>query len=295
MLAVLGDLVEDVVVWLDRPLRAATDNPATIHRCRGGSAANVAAFAASEVPARFIGRVGADDLGWRLTERLQLAGVDVRVQRQGRTGSIVVLVDEHGERTMLPDRGAAAELTDVPASWLDGVGVLHVPAYAFATEPSAGSVRSLIRAASGRGCAVAIDASSTGLLDDYGPRRFLDLVRELRPMVLFANKAEAELLGLPETAPPPGTTFVVKEGAGPTTVIGEHAGRYRVPVPPAATPRDTTGAGDAFAAGYLGAMLRGADSHAAVIAGHRLAAGVLAGPGATRTDVSPNSQPQETM
>ena len=89
-----------------RAARHATDNPAVIHRTRGGSAANVAAFArrGTAVPARFIGCVGADPAGDMLCAELAGRGVDVRVQRRGRTGTIVVLVDGDGERTMYPDR-----------------------------------------------------------------------------------------------------------------------------------------------------------------------------------------------
>ena len=47
VLAVVGDLVEDIVVWADEPLRVATDTAARIFRARGGSAANVAALSSS--------------------------------------------------------------------------------------------------------------------------------------------------------------------------------------------------------------------------------------------------------
>ncbi len=118
VLVTVGDLVEDIVVWPAARARYATDNPAAVHRARGGSAANVAAFAAGLVPARFIGCVGDDPVADMLTGELTAAGVDVRVQRRGRTGTIVVLVDRRGERTMYPDRGAAAALTPVPpAGW----------------------------------------------------------------------------------------------------------------------------------------------------------------------------------
>ncbi|MDE3131176.1 MAG: hypothetical protein KGL16_08465, partial [Acidobacteriota bacterium] len=101
MLGVVGDLVEDIVVWSPGAVRPATDNPSRITRTRGGSAANVAALAASiGTPARFIGRVGDDATGCQLVEQLSQCGVDVRAQRNGRTGAVVVLVDAAGERTM---------------------------------------------------------------------------------------------------------------------------------------------------------------------------------------------------
>src|SRR5688572_24603757 len=108
---VIGDLLEDVVVWVAGAPVEGTDNPATIRRSRGGSGANVAAAAAAAgAAARFVGRVGVDGAGDALVAQLAAAGVDVRVQRGGRTGCVVVLVDGAGERTMFPDRAAAAEL-----------------------------------------------------------------------------------------------------------------------------------------------------------------------------------------
>ena len=119
VLVTVGDLVEDVIVWHEAPTRYATDNPCVVRRSRGGSAANVAVFASRLMPARFIGCVGDDPVADLLTSELAGHGVDVRVQRRGRTGTIVVLVDSGGERTMYPDRAAAADLSEVPDAWLE--------------------------------------------------------------------------------------------------------------------------------------------------------------------------------
>src|SRR4051794_41334911 len=103
-LVAVGDLVEDVVVRPHGPVRTGTDNPATVIRTRGGSAANVAVFAAGlGRDARFVGRVGADPAGACLIDELVAAGVQPLVQRAGRTGAEVVCVGPDGERTMFPD------------------------------------------------------------------------------------------------------------------------------------------------------------------------------------------------
>ncbi|QVQ51699.1 carbohydrate kinase family protein [Spiractinospora alimapuensis] len=271
--------MEDVVVWSPGPLRLATDNPSVIHRCRGGSAANVAEFAAGLVSTRFIGRVGDDPLGASLCGQLTAAGVDVRVQRVGRTGCIVVVVDVDGERTMFPDRGASAELRDVPEEWINGISGLHLTAYTIATADSEKTAVALLSSARARGAVTSVDASSTTTLREYGVDRFRELVRDLRPSILFANADEARLLDLHASDATPETTVVIKDGARPTTVI-DARGTTRTPVPPIPEIRDTTGAGDAFAAGYLAAVLGGAPSEEAVAGAHRLAAQVLATPGA---------------
>lgn len=277
-LATVGDLVEDVVVWPEQPVQRGTDTPSRVFRSRGGSAANVAVAAAPFVPTRFLGCVGGDPLGDRLVDELRAAGVDVRVQRRGRTGSIVVLVDVEGERTFLPDRAAAAELDHVPEADLDDVAVLHVPAYSLHGGRTASTTRGLLEVARRRGLAVSLDASSWAVLRSLGAGRYRALVEQVQPLVLFVNADEARELDLP--AQPLPTTVVLKDGAQPTTVLRPDEEALTVDVTPVPGVRDTTGAGDAFAAGWLSAMLSGADGVACVEQGHVLARQVLLCPGA---------------
>jgi sugar/nucleoside kinase (ribokinase family) len=279
LLVCVGDLVEDVVVWSTGATRSGTDNPARICRARGGAASNVAVFASSlGTSVRFIGRVGDDATGVALVRDLVRAGVDARVQRQGRTGTIVILVDGDGDRTMYPDRAAAAELTDVPDLWLSGADAIHLSAYSL-TGPSLSVLRQASDIAHAEGAIVTIDASSVALIDAVGPAQFRDLIRSLRPTYLFANGIEADVGSLRDIATS-GTTVVVKNGVEPTEIHLDGTRVATVRVPPVDEVRDTTGAGDAFAAGFLSAVLAEADAVEAVEAGHRLARRVLTEPGA---------------
>ena len=278
-LAVVGDLVEDVVVWPDGPVRTGSDTPARVFHSRGGSAANVAGAAAALVPARWIGCVGPDPLGDRLLADLAGAGVDVRAQRRGRTGTIVVLVDPDGERTFLPDRGAAGELGDVDPAELDGAAVLHVPAYGLLGGRTAGSVHALLTTAAERRVAVSLDASSWAVLRAYGLEAYRELVLRVRPVALFANADEARELEL-LTRPLAGVRVVIKDGPRPTTVLDADGTRLQVPVDPVDGVRDSTGAGDAFAAGWLSARMDGLGARERVERGHALARQVLTSPGA---------------
>jgi sugar/nucleoside kinase (ribokinase family) len=278
VLCVVGDLVEDVVVRLAGPPARGTDTPAVVVRTRGGSAANVAAAAATAgYPTRFVGRVGADATGDLLVASLAASGtgVDVRVQRGGRTGTVVVLVEPDGERTMLPDRAAAQQLAPVDPAWLTGVTWLHLPAYSLCAEPIGASTLGVVERVRRAGTRLSVDVSSVAVVEAFGVTRFAALIDELAPDVVFANVAEAALVQGVEAA-----LLVVKDGARPVE-LRHLGGRVdQVAVPLVAGVVDTTGAGDAFAGGYLAAVGRGVDPVAAAGEGAALAARTLTAAGA---------------
>lgn len=289
MICTVGDLVEDVVVALPGPIRLAADTPSHVSRHRGGSAANVAAVVARlGSRARFVGRVGDDPLGDLLVAQLRVvgAGVDVCGERGGRTGSVVVLVTPDGERTMLNDRGAAVDLARPFADWLDDVTVVHVPAYSL--FPSGGALAhatwQLRQWSVDRGIPWTLDVSSTTLIDPVGTAGFLQAIAGYAPEVLFANVDEARALGLDGDEPtvPAGVRVVViKDGPHPARVLTRDSRAVEVALPPLdCVATDTTGAGDAFAAGFLVARLAGADAVEGTRAGHAAAAHVVTGPGA---------------
>ncbi len=219
----LGDLALDVIVRLDRPLAPGDDTTARTELRPGGQAANVAAWAAAlGAEARFVGRLGDDAAGRIVREELAARGIGAVGALVERTGVVVSLVGADGARTMASDR--APDLETIEPGWIDGADVLHVSGYAL-TDAAAG-----LRARS-----VSLDLSAVSLIDDA----FRARARRLGPDVVFATEAERQAFGELDAR------WVVKRGPAGIEVDGA-----AFPALPARVV-DTTGAGDALAAGFL--------------------------------------------
>lgn len=279
MLVVIGDLVADLIVLGSARLARGTDNRAEVRLTRGGSAANVAVAAAAAAghPVRFIGRVGEDTLGETLVRQLEASGVEARVQREGRTGSIVILVDEDGERTMITDRGAAAELGSIDPEWLAGASRVHFPLYGFVPDASRTALLDVSAAARARGIPISLDLSSTAAMRELGTAELTRILEVVAPDAVFANEDEAQLAA--DESITPGGVYIVKRGADPVVVTMDGVAREIV-VERVDDVIDSTGAGDAFAAGYLIAAIGGVEPADAVVAGAELAREALRRPGA---------------
>ncbi|MFD7242806.1 carbohydrate kinase family protein [Streptomyces massasporeus] len=282
-LLVVGDVITDVVARHRGPLAAGTDTAASIRTVAGGAGANVACWAAHRGAAdvRLLGCVGADAAAWHERE-LVAQGVRPRlvVDPLTPTGTVICMVDggASAERTFLTDSGAALRLG--PADWsdalLDGVARLHLSGYLLFAGPSRDLVAVALKDARARGVPVSLDPASAGFLAELGAERFLSLVEGVD--VLLPSRDEACLLtGLADAAEAAAELsrrvplVVAKQGPEGALVARSGKVRARVPAVPA-TPRDTTGAGDAFTGAFLAALLAGAEPRDAAAEGCRAGA-----------------------
>lgn len=289
MLCVIGDVVQDIVVWQEEEIREATDTKSTIHVTRGGSAANVAAFAGPRTDTRFIGCVGDDLAGIALTRDLESRHVDVKMQVKGSTGTIVVQINKNGERNMFPSRGASGMLEAVDPTWLTGVDLLHITAYSLEVNPTRESVIAAAERVHQNGGKVSFDVSSLFTLNTLGEDLFLSLMRRIAPDYISANQDESRALKLASGDDPganlssfPNTVLLSRNGAEATRVFRSGVFDGAVAVQPAELIRDLTGAGDAFNGGFLASIDNGETNLlVAVEKAHQLARRVLACPGAS--------------
>ena len=245
LVCTLGDQTLDVVVRLSTQLAPGGDTDAEIHVGPGGQAANVAAWAAAlGATARSIGKRGDDDAGRLVRERLEARGVEVVGPEEGRNGVICSLVSADGMRSMAADRAAGAALRpdDIDEAWLDGCDHLFVSGYALLREPARAAALHAVSLARARRAAVSVDLSTWSALRDAGPDVVRDTIVRLAPDVVFANDDEERIIG----GPLAGVTWISKRGPGGASFDGDL--RAALPVERVV---DSTGAGDALAAGFI--------------------------------------------
>ena len=305
-LVCLGDVTLDIVVHADAKIDTGTDVPGVVKMRVGGSAANTCrSFAGAGGKAVFVGAIGDDDLGGRLTRGLRSAGVTVHAARlNGRSARLLVLLSADGERSFVTDRGVADSLAPamIKPGWLTRIDALHIPAYSFLRPPLAEAAYAAAGRAREAGAFVSVDLASRRPLFAHGRRAARELISRAEPDLLFANEGEAAALvgrsdttRLLELAP----LVVIKFGPLGCRVMWRGDGRGEILQATVATIRiaatDTTGAGDAFDAGFLHSLIesgyrpgvarsthgRGSAAAAlrrAALAGHRSAARLLTAP-----------------
>jgi sugar/nucleoside kinase (ribokinase family) len=246
LLATLGDVLLDVVVATGSQLAHGADTRSATNVTAGGQAANVAAWTIElGGQARVVAKRARDLAGCLVAEDLRRRGVEVTGPvTDGTTGVVVSLSDGGGERTMLTDRGvcpllSAAELRD---EWFAGCDRLHLPLYSLVDAP----IRDAAFRAARLVPRVSVDLSSVSVLREIGAAEVDRLLGLLRPDVILGNEPEIRLAA-------GGTATVIQKTATVIEKLGSGGVRCDGTVWPArpARPADSTGAGDAFAAGFL--------------------------------------------
>jgi sugar/nucleoside kinase (ribokinase family) len=279
---VIGDVMTDVIVIPEGPMVRGSDRRARIESRPGGSGANQAVwFGSMGTKVSFVARVGARDKP-HLEAYFKGFHVDpvLIADAEKPSGVLVTIIDPDGERSFLTDRGANLDLShsDMPVWLLDDTRLVVVSGYSLFAEHPRGAVQWMAGEARQRNIPVAVDAASVGFIEEVGPASFLAWTRGFS--TLFANADEAAALsGTPDPdeqfsrlAPNYGRVVIKLGAAG--AVVGDATGfRLRLPAPRVEV-IDTTGAGDAFAAGFLSAELRGEPLEASLGAG--IAAGARA-------------------
>lgn len=274
MILVVGDVVDDIGVRPLEPVNPRSDTRSEIRMTAGGSAANTAAWLGFlGAPVRFVGKGGLDAPG-RHGAALRDHGVDARVAADPHlpTATIVLTLDEAADRTMFVDRAANATLTvdDLPDDVWDDVNWLHLTGYTFFDDATRPTAMALLAQARERGVGTSVDPGSLGFLQACGADAFLewtggtDLVLPNADEARFLTGSTGPFIDhdrLAEHYP----HVVVTLGQLGATYVSAHA-RDQV-VAPRVPVLDTTGAGDAFTAGFLAAWTHRPDPAAALAGG----------------------------
>jgi sugar/nucleoside kinase (ribokinase family) len=243
-LCTLGDLLLDVVVRMRGESGPDAEGSAETRVGAGGQAANVAAWAAElGAEARFVGKRGSDPAAELAAREVETRGVELLGPvEDGRNGVVVSLVTADGSRTMLTDRGVAPFLRaeELDVRWFAGSEWLHLSGYSLLRRPIEEAAAKAAGAIQAQGGRISIDLASASGIAEYGAERLLKRLELLGPDLVFANEGELAAIG----GEVPGR-LVLKRGAEGFTADGvDHPAL-------AADVLDTTGAGDALAAGFL--------------------------------------------
>ena len=275
----VGDIMLDVTAVVGASIKQGVETRATISTQGGGAAANVASWlSVSGTAAHVIARVGDDAAGQTVLSELDKYGVahSQTVVPGANTGVVIVLVDALGERTMFPDSGANSGLSLADLPPLDEITAVYLSGYPLVNPKSREGALDILRAVKERGLPVIFDPSTVGVLLEVG----LNQVREWLALVdvVILNEEESHFLSgknnpIEAAAELLKKTPLVVIKRGGNGALAQARGSAVVQIPAVETEvLDTTGAGDAFAAGFILAWANDGDLIDALNSGASLAA-----------------------
>lgn len=272
----LGDLAWDVLAKPDTLLLPGGDTTGRMELSGGGSAANLAVWAARlGQPTTFVGKIGRDRFGALARAELEAEGVQAEVteSEQHPTGVILALIDRRGQRAMLTGQGADWELLpeELPRQTLQSAGHLHLTAWSLFRDPPRAAALEAARIAKAGGATLSLDPGSFQMIQQLGREQFLAIVDALPFDVMFPNDDEARAMsGQTDNAAAldwlreryPKALMALKMDEEGALIEGPDTARVHVP----ATRDhlvDATGAGDAFGGAFLSQWLRHRDAEQA--------------------------------
>ena len=227
----------------------------------GGSGAN-SMIGISQLGGRsaFSGKIGRDEHGKLYREKLEALGVcDCLAEGEGATGSSLILVSEDGARTMNTFLGMSQELMnpDIDPDVIQSSKYLYLTGYLWDTESQKKAVLNALDEAKKREVKVALSLSDPFCVTRH-KEDFINLLKGYASMV-FCNQEEAFTLldteitqQAAETLSDWTETAALTIGAYGALISHQGETCYIDPLP--VRVEDTTGAGDAFAAGFLYGM-----------------------------------------
>ena len=285
---VVGDVMVDVIVHQHRPLAIGSDTESSIRLAPGGSAANQAAhLATAGASVDFFGVVGEDGFGETAKRALEAVGVrpHLAIAPGCSSGVVVALVDAAGQRSMLTDRAANAELARVhlPERLYAPGHHLHLSGYELLYAASRPAALSLVARAKKAAMSISVDPCSAAPLMRAGATEFLSWTRGFA--FCCANLDEAQVLS-GERDPERAIESLARHYDEVTITLGEGGALWaargeQLSLAARATEvRDTTGAGDAFTGTFLARRLSGDPPSDALSAGLEAAARAVATAGA---------------
>jgi ribokinase len=238
-------------------------NRAEIHL--GGSATNTAVLLArSGFKTYLLGRIGEDPFGDYALRLLSHTGIDMSlIQRDQNltTGIMFIVVTPDGERTIFGQRGANVNLEPISLNGTQFANLswVHVSGYSFLQEPQRSTAMKILEEASALGISTSLDV---GICAAFQAREEIEKALNY-VKVLFLSAEEARALTGQEN-PGSAIEYALTRGVRKVAVklgdegclVSDGKNVHKIPALPVEVV-DTTGAGDAFNAGFILGELSG--------------------------------------